>query len=262
MSLDPPVLFTWDFQTKSLIRDERSILMSTEEAAVDSSCGNSDRIKWGTIIPLIGGSSLGCEKSTGSLPQFHLGFSKFASNDKHIRRYRPKVPYYNLDVNPNVELGQVDYVNSVCPCAGLSTMNVSKDRGSNADSNHWMLDTSTYILSKLRPAVMWGENAPGLFTTAGEGLVQKLCEIGVKLGYSFSLMRTSTVLHGIPQRRVRTFYFFWNSPTVPMMNYKRVVSKDWLSYLKEIPEDASQQVSYTFSWEVYISVSFRICLLL
>ena len=34
MSLDPPVLFTWDFQTKSLIRDVRSILMSTEEAAV------------------------------------------------------------------------------------------------------------------------------------------------------------------------------------------------------------------------------------
>jgi len=64
-------------------------------------------IKWGTIIPLIGGSSLGCEKSTGSLPKFHLGFSKFSANDKHIRRYRPTVPYYNLDENSNVKLGQL-----------------------------------------------------------------------------------------------------------------------------------------------------------
>jgi len=118
---------------------------------------------------------------------------------------------------------------------------VSKKRGSEADSNHWMLDTSSYILSEVRPAVLWGENAPGLFTTSGEGLVKKLREIGAKLGYSFSLMRTSTVLHGIPQRRNRTFYFFWNSPTVPMMSYRRRTCKDWVSYLKEIPKDASHQ---------------------
>ena len=27
-------------------------------------------------------------------------------------------------------------------------------------------------------------------------------------------------IYGIPQRRIRTFYFFWQSPTVPMLQYQ------------------------------------------
>ena len=77
--------------------------------------------------------------------------------------------------------------------------------------------------------VLWGENAPGLFTQIGEGVVNKLKQIGRTFGYSFSLIKTSTELHGIPQRRIRTFYFFWQSPTVPMLQYqKRSTRQDFL----------------------------------
>ena len=69
--------------------------------------------------------------------------------------------------------------------------------------------------------MLWGENAPGLFTQIGEGVVNKLKQIGRTFGYSFSLIKTSTELHGIPQRRIRTFYFFWQSPTVPMLQYQK-----------------------------------------
>ena len=90
--------------------------------------------------------------------------------------------------------------------------------------------------------------------------MNKLKQIGRTFGYSFSLIKTSTELHGIPQRRIRTFYFFWQSPTVPMLQYqKRSTHQDFfvihqtsifelcrpkknlLEYLAEIPKTASQQ---------------------
>ena len=46
-----------------------------------------NKIRWGTIIPLIGGSAIGCEQATGTLPDFHLSYSPFTNNEKHLRRY-------------------------------------------------------------------------------------------------------------------------------------------------------------------------------
>ena len=66
-------------------------------------------------------------------------------------------------------------------------------------------------------------------------------KLGAEYGYSFSLMKTSTHLHGIPQKRIRTFYFFWKSPTVPHLTYKLKESKCLIDYLNEIPKNASQQ---------------------
>ena len=74
-----------------------------------------------------------------------------------------------------------------------------KKRGADAAANKWMYESSVYILSKVRPKVLWGENAPGLFTVMGEGVIEKLRKIGEHFGYSFSVMKTSTELHGIPQ---------------------------------------------------------------
>ena len=194
------------------------------------------------MVPLSGGSAIGCFISTGVLPQFHLSYKPFASNEQHLQRYWPEVPLHYLDKDPVVDFRGVDYINSVCPCAGLSMRNDSTTMVNNSTANKWMLDSSIYVLSRVRPKVLWGENAPGLFSNNGAGLVQKLREIGQQFGYSFSLMKTSTELHGIPQRRVRTFYFFWNTPTVPMLNYQKRERRDLLSYLNEIPQDATQQV--------------------
>ena len=54
-------------------------------------------LKWGTIIPLIGGSAIGCNKATGNLPAFHLSYEAFAANESHIEDYWPDVPMYRLD---------------------------------------------------------------------------------------------------------------------------------------------------------------------
>jgi len=218
----------------------------------------SKELKWGTIIPLIGGSAIGCKKSAGVDPAFHLSYEAFAANESHIEKYWPDVPMYRLDHEeleiPNQTFNEVDYVNSVCPCAGLSQLNSARgtaaSRGSGATQNKWMYDSSEYILENVKPKVLWGENAPGLFTKMGEGVVERLKEIGRKYGYSFSLIKTNTELHGIPQRRIRTFYFFWNTPTVPLLNWKFREKKNLIDYLNEIPKDATHQDMFMVSGKV------------
>ena len=162
-----------------------------------------------------------------------------------------------------LHLSQTKYTipNSKYPAPG-------QKRGSDSKANQWMLDSSAFVLARIRPKVkihnlhwyfhfswtgsdpidldcnaflslltffdqvLWGENAPGLFTHIGEGVVDRLkqveklniaeycivniaeyCvvniaepnitfllkQIGRTLGYSFSLIKTSTELHGIPQ---------------------------------------------------------------
>ena len=66
-----------------------------------------------------------------------------------------------------------------------------------------MLDSAKYVLSSLRPKVLWGENAPGLFDNPGRDLVAKLRTLGQEHGYTFSMVKTNSELHGLPQRRVR-----------------------------------------------------------
>ena len=90
----------------------------------------SKELKWGTIIPLIGGSAIGCKKSAGNEPAFHLSYEAFAANESHIEKYWPDVQMYRLDHEeleiPNQTFNEVDYVNSVCPCAALSQLNSAR----------------------------------------------------------------------------------------------------------------------------------------
>ena len=53
-------------------------------------------------------------------------------------------------------------------------LNTSKSRGLDAEANKWMIETAEYVLKRVSPKVFWGENAPGLFTPMGEGVVNKL----------------------------------------------------------------------------------------
>ena len=104
-----------------------------------------------------------------------------------------------------------------------------------------MLCSSEWVLENIQPKVLMGENAPALFSATGEKVVSKLRDIGARFGYSFSLLKTNTELHGLPQKRIRTFYFFWRSPTAPLLNWKATSPPPLLQYLKEIPVDASMQ---------------------
>ena len=207
-------------------------------------------VKWATIIPLVGGSATGCYDATGVKPSYHLSYSAFDKNEKPLEEYWPDVPRIKLDENNELPSGKIDFINTVCPCAGLSLLSTAKTKEVRDKSNKWMLESADLVLGKIKPRVFWGENAPGLFTNMGGWVRETLIEKAKKYGYSFSLYRTTTSKHGIPQNRLRTFYFFWDSKTPPILNYYDRPKKSFGDFLEEIPQTATSQNEYQFKGSI------------
>jgi site-specific DNA-cytosine methylase len=198
-----------------------------------------EEVKYACIVPLIGGMAFGAEKATGKKPEFILSYPAFTGNDSMLTEYWKDVPYHLIDPETNnlpesLSLPKVDFVSALCPCAGLSQLNNGKKRGADAPQNDWMYKTAEHVLEKMQPKVFWGENAPGLYGTIGLPVVEKLKVIGDRNGYSMSLLKTTTMLHGIPQNRVRSFYFFWKSENSPMLNWYAKERPTLESYLSEV----------------------------
>ena len=181
---------------------------------------------YASIVPLIGGENFGIMKAmNGQLPEYVLSYTAFAKNDSHfINHLRTKEgwkgEYVFLDTEGNenyIPSQQVDIVNTVCPCAGLSSLSTT----SSADSavNEWMYKTAEYVLKTIQPKVFWGENAPRLFTSAGKKVADRLHAIGEANGYSLNLYYTESRLHGLSQKRPRTFYFFTKGDRNPIFKY-------------------------------------------
>lgn len=201
-------------------------------------------IKYAGIVPLIGGMLFGAEKATGKKPEYILSYPAFTGNDSLLTNYWKDIPYHLIDPETNTvseSLPRVNFVSALCPCAGLSQLNNGKKRGADAPQNDWMYKTAEHVLESIQPEVFWGENAPGLYGPIGAPVVEKLREIGERNGYSMSLVKTTTMLHGIPQNRVRSFYFFWKSPTVPKLNWYNVERPSLEEYLSRIDYNISPE---------------------
>ena len=174
-------------------------------------------VKYASIVPLIGGETIAMENVFGSRPEYILSYTDFEANDSQLLNYyNHSVPYYKLDVG-QLAPHSVDIVNTVCPCAGLSSLSPS----SSADSstNDWMVKSAEYVIESIRPRVFWGENAPRLASKMGEPVVNQLRAIAKKNGYTFSIYKTKSILHGLSQVRDRTFYFFWKGNEIPIFHY-------------------------------------------
>jgi len=181
-----------------------------------------NKLTYASIVPLIGGENLGIQEALkGQLPEYILSYSPFQHNDKHYIEYlrnqkKWKGDYVFLDESPDYKAKQVDSVNAVCPCAGLSSLS----RQSKADSsiNDWIYKSAEYVLEKVQPKVFWGENAPRLSTDAGRPVANKLHQIARKYGYSMTLYYTESRLHGLSQKRPRCFYFLVKGDKAPILN--------------------------------------------
>ena len=174
-------------------------------------------MSYASIIPLIGGETIAMENVFGERPKYILTYDGFQANESHLlNHYNHEVPYLNLSEGASYT-EKVNVINTVCPCAGLSSL--SPSAGSNNPMNEWMYTAAEYVLSEAQPDVFWGENAPRLASKMGEPVVKKLRKIGDKYGYTFSIFKTKSILHGLSQVRDRTFYFFWKGDEVPLFDY-------------------------------------------
>lgn len=219
----------------------------------------SRKIKWGTIIPLIGGMPVANKQTTGEDPTFLLSYEPFASNDSHCVNYFKESPYLVIDEHNKLSgnydslFSNVDFVTSCAPCAGLSMLNsVSSGesnfkRGADAIQNDWLYKSAEFVLDNIKPLVYWGENAPNLYTSAGKSVLEKLTLIANERGYTFSIMKTDTYLHGIPQHRQRTFYFMWKGQVSPILNYFESKTPHIIDYLNLIPIEVNDESKLMFN---------------
>lgn len=170
------------------------------------------------IVPLIGGLPLGTENVFKKKPEYILSYSPFGANDSQYRAYHKDVPYYRIDENevPS-SLKEVDVIGATCPCAGLSSLSPSSSSDNKA--NDWMVESAKYVLTQVKPKVFWGENAPRLATAMGAPIVKKLRKLAKANGYTMSLYKTKSKLHGLSQKRDRSFYFFWKGTSIPYMTF-------------------------------------------
>lgn len=175
---------------------------------------------YASIVPLIGGETFGMQKVFNKRPEYILSYSPFKANDSQLlHHYNNEVPYHLIDESVPDNLPSVDIVNAVCPCAGLSSL--SPSASTTNSSNDWMIESAKYVLSTVKPRVFWGENAPRLASKMGQPIVDKLRHYAAENGYTFSLYKTKSVLHGLSQTRDRSFYFFWRGDVIPILPYFR-----------------------------------------
>lgn len=188
-------------------------------------------ITWASIIPLIGGQSIGVMNYLdGKLPEYVLSYPAFAKNDSHFYNYLKTQHGWedepilidstnNQLKNPDdaARVKYVDIVNVVPPCAGLSGMSTISSGG--CPANDWMYLSSEFVLKHIKPKVLFGENAPRLATKGGVQVRDNLHKIAKKYGYSIAFYKTSSVKHGLCQNRPRTFFFLFNSEFAPMLKY-------------------------------------------
>lgn len=194
---------------------------------------------YASIVPLIGGETIAMQKVFGKRPEYILSYELFQANDYHLNEYyKNEVPYHLIGDDGVPDVPRVDVVNTVCPCAGLSSLSTTSS--SDAAINDWMRTSARHVLGTLSPQVFWGENAPRLASAMGQPIVEDLRRIGETFGYTFSIYKTKSILHGLGQVRDRAFYFFWKGEKTPKFEYiKREHEKieDTIRSVKRDPND-------------------------
>lgn len=184
----------------------------------------ANKYTFGSIIPLIGGMTIAAKQALGTNPSFIASWpSAFGFNDSYCLKYfsGENIPYYDLE-KADLPAHYVDIITSLPPCAGLSTANTSKTgknpHGCNAPSNEHMITGAEQAMKFSEPRCIIVENAPKLFTPYGVPFAQRIANLAANYNYSMSMVKTSTIHHGLPQDRPRTFYFLWRGNKAPILN--------------------------------------------
>jgi site-specific DNA-cytosine methylase len=198
------------------------------------------------------------EKVFKNQPQYVISFDGFQNNDQHyinhLRKNGWKGQYITVDNCSNKtipdtvnysqisSMSEVDVVGCVAPCAGLSSLSTT----SKADSpvNDWMYKCSKFVLDKVKPKIFWGENSIFLASNKGRPVADNLAKIGREYGYTFLIYATENKLHGNPQKRPRTFYFYFRNdtfkgkcPILDSLPYEYLSVEDLLSKVENRPND-------------------------
>jgi site-specific DNA-cytosine methylase len=202
------------------------------------------------IIPLIGGFSIAAEQVLQTPPTAVFSYTPFYANDSlylnYLKQRGHDIPYIVLDNLPVQEYfgPAIDIVHAVPPCAGLSQASSSTCVKDESPINDWMYKACEFSLKHIKPKIYTFENAPGLFSNIGKKVRDNLVAIASKYNYGVTFYKTNSLLHGIPQKRIRTYVVMVKDSNAPILHHfnKKIVPLN--EYLKQIPKEATLQDSY------------------
>lgn len=202
---------------------------------------NTTSFTWAPLVPLIGGFPIGIEEAFGKPPEAIYSYPGIG-NDEHYVNYqqntlgRKDIDFVTFDPSDTSFIKKINLVVCTPPCAGLSSLNTSKNplkQGHTGEQNQAMYNCLLSAIVKFDADVIAIENAPALATKKGVKVADKLRGIAKEHGYSTVLYKTSTHFHGLPQRRDRTFAIFFNSKTVPKLQYENLEFTPFKEYLSK-----------------------------
>ena len=117
--------------------------------------------------------------------------------------------YKNYTIQNNIE--KPDILTSVPPCSSIAMLNRG-NRSGDADSANWILEAVKFYLATDAKVLVF-ENAPGLVGREGLKILNRIKSI-LKFNNSddkINIIKTTTLVHGIPQLRNRTFCYIYKS---------------------------------------------------
>lgn len=235
------------------------------------------------FIPLIGPYILACKKLGIKDEDEVYSFEAFKDNDQHVYNNdenKKPIIITGLDdeINPEhdmekfkkyVEENNVKPTNiltSVPPCAGLSRLNScsesknGKARGADAAQNNWIYSAVKFYLATNTDVLVF-ENAPALATEKGLRVVENIMNIIEKNGYKrkVQLVKTTTINHGLPQNRGRSFMLIHKNENFVLLKNKKhnyISIEDFLSNIVIDEKDpvnivASQRNKYVDEWNLF-----------
>lgn len=199
-------------------------------------------MNWIVAQPLAGGMPLGFEKIFNTPPLLIItsGFT----NDLHYIHYMNNVRKLNIPViNMNSSYSEfnspedeskfleiikddIDAFVYVPLCSGLCMLNSSLQGSSKRGCADNDQNQNMYNLSKLgfrtKSKVLVFENAPGAYTKMGEPIIKRLREFANVEKYTTQIIKTNTLLHGIPQSRIRSFILFYRDTNPAIFQYEKL----------------------------------------
>jgi len=78
------------------------------------------------------------------------------------------------------------------------------------------------------------ENAPNLYTDAGIEVLENIKNKAKEHNRSVTFVKTSTLKHGIPQDRIRSFTFLWKNSNCPILEFEDKPYENISDYLKQV----------------------------
>lgn len=107
-----------------------------------------------------------------------------------------------------LRVGECSLLTGGFPCQGFSSANSATDRTDyTKDKRNFLYEECVRVIREALPKTFCLENVAGLVTMEKGRVVRMICDDLAKAGYNISWYKINAADYGVPQNRIRVFFF-------------------------------------------------------